>query len=315
MARRTLRVLLAEPRGFCAGVERAIEMLESALRTYGPPIYVRHDIVHNPSVVEEFTGRGVVFIEELAHVPAGSRVLFSAHGVPRAVEHEARALGLRTLDATCPLVSKVHHEVAHHVEQGRHVLIVGHAGHVEIAGTAGQVPASETTIIETLDDARRVPLPPGRRFAVVTQTTLSVDDTRGILAELRRRIPQLIEPATSDICYATVNRQAAVKLIAPRCDAVAVLGGRKSSNSRKLVATALAAGCPRSALFERAEDLGKEWLERCATLGISSGASTPEASVDALLARLEKWFHVRRGTVTATVEVTSFRSLPLRRLA
>ena len=313
--RQPLTILLAQPRGFCAGVVRALDMVENALRTFGPPIYVRHQIVHNPFVIRDLAARGVVFVEDISDVPPGSRLLFSAHGVSKTVEQQALLRGLKTLDATCPLVTKVHREVVRQAAKGRHVLIVGQSSHVEVIGTAGQVAPGQTTLIESLEDAQNLALSPGQLFAVVTQTTLSVDETSAILAELRRRIPDLVEPSQSDICFATTNRQAVVKLIAPRSDAVAILGGRDSSNSRKMVATAKAAGCARSALFEEAGEVQPEWLVPCRTLGVASGASTPEASVDALLDRLDAWYVLEVQKVTAVVEEVTFRSLPIRQLA
>jgi 4-hydroxy-3-methylbut-2-enyl diphosphate reductase len=311
---RRLTVLLAEPRGFCAGVERAVGMVEAALKEYGPPIYVRHSIVHNPLVVADLTRRGVVFVETLAGVPRGARVLFSAHGVAPSVWQEAAARGLRWLDATCPLVLKVHREVIANTAMGRHTLVVGSPTHVEVLGTSGHAREGLFSIIETVADAENFPIDPDISYAVVTQTTLSIDDTAQILTVLRSRIPSLREPAAEDICYATTNRQAAVKAIAPRCDAMIVIGGVDSSNSRNLVQVARKAGCQSSYLVDLPEDFDLRELDSCTTIGLTSGASTPERAVEVMLRRITIRFSVLVQTVSVAEERVKFRGLPVNRL-
>ena len=304
-----LTVLLASPRGFCAGVERAIAMVEAALRTREEPIYVRHEIVHNRHVVEALEARGAVFVDELSQVPDGAVVIFSAHGVARAVVKEAEARGLDALDATCPLVSKVHAEAAHHLRQGRHVLLIGHAGHPEVAGTMGQVPAGSITLVETVADAEAVAVPDPARVAYITQTTLSVDDTAAIVGVLQRRFPAIEAPNKADICYATTNRQEAVKAIAPRADALIVIGAPFSSNSNRLVEVARAHGCAKAVLIERAADIDWEALEGVRTVGLTAGASAPEVLVKETLDVLARRFDVAVETVTVTEEDVTF-SLP-----
>jgi 4-hydroxy-3-methylbut-2-en-1-yl diphosphate reductase len=288
----SLRVLQAAPRGFCAGVVRAIETVEAALRQYGPPIYARHAIVHNPAVVASFEQRGVVFVEELDAVPDDAVVVFSAHGVPRNVAIEARERGLSAIDATCPLVSKVHSEVKHHVAAGREVLLIGHPGHPEVVGTIGQVSADKVHVIPDRESALKVTLHPDRAYGLAMQTTLSVSDAAVIESALRERLPYLFGPARDDICYATTNRQRAVSALAPACQAFIILGGHASSNSRRLVEIAEAAGCARTRLVERPEELPLSWLDGAGILGVSSGASTPETAMDALIARLGEVFEV-----------------------
>jgi 4-hydroxy-3-methylbut-2-enyl diphosphate reductase len=285
-----LTLLIAAPRGFCAGVDRAIRIVELALDRYGPPVYVRHEIVHNKFVVDSLKAKGAVFVQELDQVPDGVPVVFSAHGVPKSVPAAAADRGLDYLDATCPLVSKVHRQAERLIERGRHILFVGHAGHPEVIGTFGQVPAGAMTLIETAADAERVaPADPGS-LAFLTQTTLSVDDTAEILAILRRRFPSMQAPRSEDICYATSNRQAAVKAIAPRCDFLLVIGAPNSSNSVRLVEVAEREGTP-ARLVGRGADIDFAWLEGVRTLGITAGASAPELLVrevvDALAARFE----------------------------
>ncbi|MGI9493523.1 MAG: 4-hydroxy-3-methylbut-2-enyl diphosphate reductase [Geminicoccaceae bacterium] len=310
-----LNILLAYPRGFCAGVERAIDMVEAALAAYGPPIYVRHSIVHNPMVVDDLTDRGVVFVESLENVPRGARVLFSAHGIPPSVREEARQKGFKTLDATCPLVLKVHREVETNGAQGRHTLIIGDPNHVEIIGIKGHAGKGQYTIIRTHEDAENLTIDPESDYAVVTQTTLSVDDTSRILEILRRRIPGLHEPSVEDICYATTNRQMAVKAIAQQSDVVIVVGGKASANAGKLVSVAKKAGCPRSFLVERPEAFDLKLLKGCTTLGLTSAASTPEHAVSMLISKLKHRFAVHVKPVHTMDEKVSFRSLPIERLA
>ena len=275
-----LKILLAGPRGFCAGVDRAIEIVERALDVYGAPVYVRHEIVHNRFVVESLEAKGAVFVKELDEVPPDLPVVFSAHGVPKAVPAEAERRKMVYLDATCPLVSKVHREAERHHKDGSHILLIGHEGHPEVVGTIGQLPEGAITLIETVEDAQSVALPEDKPLAFVTQTTLSVDDTADIVAELRRRFPGIAAPRKEDICYATTNRQQAVKAIAPQCDALLVVGAPNSSNSRRLVEVAEKADCPRAFLVQRAADIDWAALEGIGTLGITAGASAPEVLVE-----------------------------------
>ncbi len=275
-----IHILLAAPRGFCAGVVRAIGIVEAALEKYGAPVYVRHEIVHNRYVVEGLKAKGAIFIDELDEITDPSRpVIFSAHGVPRAVPKAASARGLHAIDATCPLVSKVHGEAERHHEAGRHVLLIGHAGHPEVIGTMGQLPQGAITLITSEEEARAVSPPDETRVAYVTQTTLSVDETRGIVDILKTRFPAISEPVKDDICYATTNRQAAVKIMAPRCDLLLVVGAPNSSNSRRLVEVAKAAGCPKAMLIQTSEEIDWDTITAGMTIGITAGASAPEVLV------------------------------------
>jgi 4-hydroxy-3-methylbut-2-en-1-yl diphosphate reductase len=301
-----LTVVLASPRGFCAGVARAVEIVESALRQHGAPVYVRHEIVHNRFVVEGLEQQGAVFIEDLAEVPAGAPIVFSAHGVPRAVVAEAAARGLDALDATCPLVTKVHLEAQRHVKSGRRVVLIGHAGHPEIEGTLGQVPPGRAVLVESVADVAALDSPPGEKLAYATQTTLSVEDTAAIVAALQARFPDIEGPQGDDICYATTNRQNAVKALAPRVDAVIVLGAPHSSNARRLVETARRAGCARSLLLERAEALDWSALEGIGRLGITAAASAPECLVDELIEACRARYEVTLETLSVTIEDVRF---------
>jgi 4-hydroxy-3-methylbut-2-enyl diphosphate reductase len=278
-----MKVLLAQPRGFCAGVVRAIEIVERALTKYGPSVYVRHEIVHNRHVVEDLRRKGAVFTDDLADVPEGAVVIFSAHGVSPAVRLEAKARGLRTLDATCPLVTKVHLEALRYAKQGYSIVLVGHRQHVEVQGTLGEAPES-IVVVETVAEAEALALPDPSKVAYITQTTLSVDDCRAIVDTLRRRFPEIHEPAKDDICYATQNRQNAVKQLAARCRVVLVVGAPASSNANRLVEVAEVLGA-RAYLIESAEDIRAEWLE--GDIGVTAGASTPEAIVQACVDRLQ----------------------------
>jgi len=283
MATRPLTLLLANPRGFCAGVERAIEIVERALAKYGPPVYVRHEIVHNRFVVEGLRAKGAVFVDELEDVPDDRPVVFSAHGVPKRVPAEAERRALFYLDATCPLVSKVHREAERHHREGRMTLLIGHAGHPEVIGTMGQLPEAAIRLVETVADAESLQVPDPERLAYVTQTTLSLDDTAAIVAVLQKRFPAIAGPAKQDICYATTNRQEAVKRLAGRCEAVLVVGAPNSSNSKRLVEVAERGGCRFAALVERAADIPWERLEGVSTLGLTAGASAPEALVEEVI--------------------------------
>ena len=301
-----MEVLLANPRGFCAGVERAIEIVERALEQYGAPIYVRHEIVHNTYVVEDLRAKGAVFVEELDEVPEGASVVFSAHGVPKAVPAEAERRGLFYLDATCPLVSKVHRQAERQVAASRHIVFIGHRGHPEAVGTYGQVPEGQMTVIETVADADALSFPPETPLAFLTQTTLSVDDTAQIIAALRARFPHIVGPKAEDICYATSNRQAAVKQIAAESDLVLVIGAPNSSNSVRLVEVADRLGKP-ARLIERAAEIDPDWLDGVDTLGLTAGASAPETLVREVVERLGEWRAVTERTLVTTDETMVFK--------
>ena len=299
-----LLLLVAAPRGFCAGVDRAIEIVELAIERFGPPVYVRHEIVHNRYVVDGLKAKGAVFVEELDEVPDGVPVIFSAHGVPKAVPAEATARGLQWLDATCPLVSKVHRQAKRQIEAGRHIIFIGHAGHPEVIGTFGQVEPGQMTLVETEDDVASLDFADDARLAFLTQTTLSVDDTARVVAALQDRFPQIVGPKAEDICYATSNRQEAVKAIAPRCELVLVIGAPNSSNSMRLVEVAERCGA-RARLIQRAEEITSDWLENVATLGLTAGASAPEELVNEVRRRLAKFRTItEEETVTAQERIT-----------
>ena len=301
-----LDLLIAAPRGFCAGVDRAIRIVELSIEKYGAPVYVRHEIVHNRHVVDALKAKGAVFVEELDDVPDGVPVVFSAHGVPKIVPHKAAERGLDYIDATCPLVSKVHRQAERLVEAGKHILFIGHRGHPEVIGTFGQVPAGSMTLIETNADAEAVMPEAPDTLAFLTQTTLSVDDTAQMVETLRRRFPSIQGPRGEDICYATSNRQAAVKDIAGRCDAILILGAPNSSNSVRLVEVAERVGT-RAQLIESARDLDFAWLQGVRTLGISAGASAPEILVRELVDCLAEHFDVREREVNGPEEIMTFK--------
>ena len=301
-----LHVLIAAPRGFCAGVDRAIQIVELALERYGAPVYVRHEIVHNKFVVDGLRAKGAVFVAELDEVPDGVPVVFSAHGVPKAVPAKAEARGLHYLDATCPLVSKVHRQAERLIENDRHILFVGHAGHPEVIGTFGQVPDGRMTLIESAEDAERVQPEYPEQLAFLTQTTLSVDDTSEIIDILRRRFPNIQGPRGEDICYATSNRQAAVKAIAGRCDAMLVIGSPNSSNSLRLVEVAEREGI-KAQLVGRGKDVDFGWLEGVGTLGITAGASAPELLVREVVDRVAELFDVTELPVEGVEERMIFK--------
>lgn len=273
-----LTVLIAAPRGFCAGVDRAIRIVELAIERYGAPVYVRHEIVHNRYVVDTLKAKGAIFVESLEQVPDGVPVVFSAHGVPKAVPAKAEARGLDYIDATCPLVSKVHRQAERAHESGRHIIFVGHAGHPEVIGTLGQLPEGAMTLVESVDDVAALAPPDPEMLSFLTQTTLSVDDTRDIITALQHRFPAITGPRGEDICYATSNRQEAVKAIAGRCDRVIVIGAPNSSNSVRLVEVAERMGTP-AHLVQRGSDINPAWLADIGTLGITAGASAPEQLV------------------------------------
>lgn len=300
-----LRVLVAAPRGFCAGVERAIQIVELALRKHGAPVFVRHEIVHNRFVVDSLKAKGAVFVKELDEVPDGAPVIFSAHGVPKAIPAKAEARGLDWLDATCPLVSKVHRQAERMVEQGRHIMFVGHAGHPEVIGTFGQVPDGAMTLIETVGDAETV-VSPSQTLGFLTQTTLSVDDTADIVAILQRRFPTILGPKGEDICYATSNRQTAVKAIATQCQLVLVIGAENSSNSQRLREVAAREGA-RAYLIQRASFIDWRWFEGVTTLGLTAGASAPEVLVQEVLDALKERYDVAIEEVTTATEEVVFK--------
>lgn len=279
-------ILLAQPRGFCAGVDRAIEIVERALAQFGAPIYVRHEIVHNAYVVNDLRTKGAIFIEDLSDVPPGSTVVFSAHGVPKAVEAEAQSRGLKVFDATCPLVTKVHVEVAKMRREQREIIMIGHHGHPEVEGTMGQS-EDGMLLVETADDVARLQVSDPERLAYVTQTTLSVDDTADVIAALRARFPNIAEPKKGDICYATTNRQEAVKFMAPQVDVVIVVGSPNSSNSNRLREVAEKKGAL-AYMVDSADDIRPEWLSDARRVGVTAGASAPEVLVEAVIVRLKQ---------------------------
>ena len=309
MQKPPLKILLAGPRGFCAGVDRAIKIVELALEKYGAPVYVRHEIVHNRFVVEALEEKGAVFVEELEEVPNGVPVVFSAHGVARAVFSEANERELFYLDATCPLVTKVHVDARRHEIEGRQVILIGHAGHPEVIGTMGQLPEGGMILVETAEQARTVEVADPERLSYVTQTTLSVDETESIVEVLKERFPAIEPPRKEDICYATTNRQAAVKAIARRCDALAVIGAPYSSNSRRLAEVARDAGCDKAVLIQRAREIDPDWLNGVGTLGLTAGASAPEILVQELIDRCRTLFDVTVEEVSLIEESVEF-SLP-----
>ncbi|HEU4499904.1 MAG TPA: 4-hydroxy-3-methylbut-2-enyl diphosphate reductase [Sphingomicrobium sp.] len=287
----SIHVLIAAPRGFCAGVDRAIKIVELAIERFGPPVYVRHEIVHNRFVVDRLRGMGAVFVKELDEVPDGRPVVFSAHGVPKVVPATAEARGLDYLDATCPLVSKVHRQAERLIEAGRHIIFIGHAGHPEVVGTFGQVPPGTMTLVETVDDVALLDVADPENLSYLTQTTLSVDDTAQIVQALQIRFPSILTPRSEDICYATSNRQAAVKAIAPKCDRLLVIGAPNSSNSLRLAEVAERSGAP-AKLIQRATDIDWDWLGTPSTVGITAGASAPEVLVREVVDALGERFEI-----------------------
>ncbi|MFN5781149.1 MAG: 4-hydroxy-3-methylbut-2-enyl diphosphate reductase [Novosphingobium sp.] len=301
-----LRLLLAAPRGFCAGVDRAIEIVERALNRYGAPVYVRHEIVHNRFVVDGLRDKGAIFVEELDEVPDGAPVVFSAHGVPKSVPANATERGLDWLDATCPLVSKVHRQAERQIEAGRHILFIGHKGHPEVIGTCGQVPEGTITLVETLEDVAALDFPTDAALSFLTQTTLSVDDTAEIVAELRVRFPGIVGPKAEDICYATSNRQAAVKAIAEECQLVLVIGAPNSSNSLRLVEVAERCGAT-AHLIQRGSEIDEAWFAGVETMGLTAGASAPETLVQEVIDRIGEFRTVAVGQVVTAEEKIVFK--------
>ena len=302
-----LTIMLAAPRGFCAGVDRAIQIVELALARFGPPVYVRHEIVHNRYVVDNLRAKGAVFVEELDEIPeTGQPVVFSAHGVAKAVPAAARSRNLFVLDATCPLVFKVHIEAARHYQDGREIVLIGHAGHPEVVGTMGQLPEGAVHLVETSAHAQTFQPRDPKRLAYATQTTLSVDDTAEIVAVLKSRFPDIVGPHKEDICYATTNRQGAVKAIATRVDCLIVVGAPNSSNSLRLVEVAERAGCPRAILVQRAGDIPWDDLGEVRSIGITAGASAPELLVDEVVAAFRARYDVAIETVATAEESIAF---------
>ncbi|MEO5494039.1 MAG: 4-hydroxy-3-methylbut-2-enyl diphosphate reductase [Sphingomonas sp.] len=301
-----LELLIAAPRGFCAGVDRAIRIVELAIEKYGAPVYVRHEIVHNKFVVDTLKAQGAIFVEELDQVPDGVPVVFSAHGVPKAVPAKAAERGLSYLDATCPLVSKVHRQAERLVAAGKHILFIGHAGHPEVIGTFGQVPPGSMTLVETVEDAEALTVPDVDSLAFLTQTTLSVDDTAAVLAVLKRRFPAILAPGPDDICYATSNRQNAVKAIAQACDLVLVIGAPNSSNSLRLVEVAVRNDTC-ATLIQRAADIDFAWFDNVRTVGITAGASAPEELVREVVDHIATRFDIREREVETIAEQVVFK--------
>ncbi len=299
-------VTLIAPRGFCAGVDRAIKIVEQALIRYGKPVYVRHEIVHNRRVVETLEAQGAIFVDELDDVPNDRPVVFSAHGVAKSVYADAQSRALTYLDATCPLVSKVHIEAERHAEKGRHIFLIGHAGHPEVIGTLGQIEAGMMTLIEDEAAASDVVPPANQELAYVTQTTLSIDDTAAIIDILEKRFPDIVAPHKEDICYATTNRQRAVKAVANQLDIILVIGAENSSNAQRLVEVALRGGCPKALLIADAADLDWAQLELAQEIGITAGASAPESVIQEVVAAIKTRYHVRLNAYEDAVENVTF---------
>jgi 4-hydroxy-3-methylbut-2-enyl diphosphate reductase len=303
-----LKVLLAAPRGFCAGVDRAIQIVELAIEKFGAPVYVRHEIVHNRTVVESLEAKGAVFVEELSEIPnTGAPVIFSAHGVPKSVPKEAIERNFFYLDATCPLVSKVHHEAARHFANGLEIILIGHSGHPEVIGTLGQLPEGAVTLLERVEDVPELKPRDPSKLAYITQTTLSVDDTIEIVEALKARFPMIQAPHKDDICYATTNRQSAVKAIASRCDAILVVGAPNSSNSKRLVEVALRSGCPKAMLVQKAAEIPWSELKTIVSIGITAGASAPEILVDEIIDALRSKYEIALEIVTTATEDIIFK--------
>ncbi len=301
-----LTLLIAAPRGFCAGVDRAIEIVERAIERYGAPVYVRHEIVHNKYVVDALKAQGAIFVEELDEVPDGAPVVFSAHGVPKSVPVEASRREMTWVDATCPLVSKVHRQAERQIEAGRHIVFVGHKGHPEVIGTMGQVPEGSITLVETVEDVAELDFHAEEPLAFLTQTTLSVDDTREIVSALEAKFPHIVGPKAKDICYATSNRQAAVKAISPGSDLVLVIGAPNSSNSLRLVEVAERMGTE-AKLIQRASEIDPAWLDGVGTIGLTAGASAPEKLVREVVDRLGQWREIEEHTLVSAEEKMVFK--------
>ena len=308
MRKNELKIYLASPRGFCAGVDRAIEIVKKSIDKFGSPVYVRHEIVHNKHVVESLKKIGAIFVEEISEIKDKSRpVIFSAHGVPKKVPKEAEELNMKYVDATCPLVSKVHREAENMYKNGYHIILIGHKGHPEVIGTMGQIPVDGITLVETIEDVEKIVFKKDEKLAFITQTTLSVDDTKEIIECLKKRFPQINEPKKEDICYATTNRQAAVKKIAKLCDMFFVIGSRNSSNSKRLVEVASKAGCNQSELIHSESEIPLDKIGKCKTIGISSGASAPEIIVQDFISKIKEKYEVQIEEVEIVKENVFFK--------
>ena len=308
MKNKEIKVLLASPRGFCAGVDRAIEIVKKSIDKYGAPVYVRHEIVHNKNVVESLKNIGAIFVEELSEIKDKTRpVIFSAHGVPKSVPSEAENLNMEYVDATCPLVSKVHREAENLNKNGCHIILIGHKNHAEVIGTMGQIPKGSIDLVESVEDAKKYENKDGKNLAFVTQTTLSVDDTKEIIEELKKKFPNIKEPKKEDICYATTNRQAAVKKIAKECEMFFVIGSRNSSNSVRLVEVASNSGCPNAILIHSESIIPFDKIATCNTIGISSGASAPEILVENFINDLKKKYSLKIEEVEIIKEEVTFK--------
>lgn len=307
MTKSPLTLYLAAPRGFCAGVDRAIKIVEMAIEKWGAPVYVRHEIVHNKFVVDSLRDKGAVFVEELDECPPDRPVIFSAHGVPKSVPADAERRNMVYVDATCPLVSKVHIEAARHADDGLQMIMIGHAGHPETIGTMGQLPEGEVLLVETVEDVATVEVRDAAKLAYVTQTTLSVDDTKDIVAALHKRFPAIVGPHKEDICYATTNRQEAVKAIAPKCDALLVVGAPNSSNSKRLVEVAAKNGCSYAQLVQRASDIDWRALDGIRTIGITAGASAPEVLINEVVDAFSEHYCVTVEQVATAEEDIEFK--------
>ena len=308
MRKNELKIYLASPRGFCAGVDRAIEIVKKSIDKFGSPVYVRHEIVHNKHVVESLKKIGAIFVEEISEIKDKSRpVIFSAHGVPKKVPKEAEELNMKYVDATCPLVSKVHREAENMHKNGYHIILIGHKGHPEVIGTMGQIPVDGITLVETIEDVEKIVFKKDEKLAFITQTTLSVDDTKEIIECLKKKFPQINEPKKEDICYATTNRQAAVKKIAKLCDMFFVIGSRNSSNSKRLVEVASKAGCNQSELIHSESDIPLDKIGKCKTIGISSGASAPEIIVQDFISKIKEKYEVQIEEVEIVKENVFFK--------
>ena len=308
MRKNELKIYLASPRGFCAGVDRAIEIVKKSIDKFGSPVYVRHEIVHNKHVVESLKKIGAIFVEEISEIKDKSRpVIFSAHGVPKKVPKEAEELNMKYVDATCPLVSKVHREAENMHKSGYHIILIGHKGHPEVIGTMGQIPEHGITLVETVTDVKKIIFKKEEKLAFITQTTLSVDDTKEIIECLKKRFPKINEPKKEDICYATTNRQAAVKKIAKLCDMFFVIGSRNSSNSKRLVEVASKAGCNESELIHSESEIPLDKIGKCKTIGISSGASAPEIIVQDFINKIKEKYEVQIEEVEIVKENVFFK--------
>ncbi len=308
MKKNELKIYLASPRGFCAGVDRAIEIVKKSIDKFGSPVYVRHEIVHNKHVVESLKKIGAIFVEEISEIKDKSRpVIFSAHGVPKKVPKEAEELNMKYIDATCPLVSKVHREAENMYKNGYHIILIGHKGHPEVIGTMGQIPENGITLVETIEDVKKIIFKKDIKLAFITQTTLSVDDTKEIIECLKKRFPKINEPKKEDICYATTNRQAAVKKIAKHCDMFFVIGSRNSSNSKRLVEVASKAGCNESELIHSESEIPLDKIGKCKTIGISSGASAPEIILQDFISKIKEKYEVQIEEVEIVKENVFFK--------